>query len=351
MTTLDLQTADSSRAQLEGRRNRRPLLSLVVPMLNEAANVDRLLDETRRAVANLPIDVETVCVDDGSTDATVETLRRAQASDRSIRVVRLSRNYGKELAVTAGLDTARGDIVVVIDADLQHNPALIADLIAKWREGFDIVYAQRRSRPDQGPVRSWLSRLYYKVFNWIVDVRIPPNAGDFRLLDRKVVDALRQFPESNRFMKGLFAFVGFRSTGIEFDVRDRAAGQTSWSFWRLWNFALDGITSFSTVPLRVWTYVGAAVAAISFVSALWLIASTFAFGRDVPGYATIVVLVLFFGGLQLITLGILGEYLGRVFTEVKRRPLYLVDSDDDKEWRKQQPGPERDGTAARPVER
>ncbi len=305
-------------------------ISVVAPMFNEAANVAAFLDRVVAVLGPAGVDFEIVCVDDGSVDGTVAALRAAAHADPRVRPFRLSRNFGKEVAITAGLDHAKGDAVVVIDSDLQHDPALMLAMLAKWREGFDVVYAQRRARADQAPIRRALSSAFYRMFNHIVDVRIPPGAGDYRLLDRKVVDALCQMRERNRFMKGLFAYVGYRSAAVEYDVQDRAAGVSSWGLWRLWNFALDGITSFSTVPLRIWVYVGMLVAGCSFVAALYLVISTILYGRDVPGYASIVVLVLFLGGIQLLTLGVLGEYIGRIFLEVKARPLYLLDTLDER---------------------
>ena len=226
--------------------------------------------------------------------------------------------------MTAGLDAAHGDAVIPMDADLQDPPELVADFIAKWREGFDVVYGVRRSRESDSRVKRATARVFYRLFNRLTALPIPENTGDFRLMDRRVVSALRQLPERNRFMKGLFSWVGFRQTGIAYDRDARAAGRSKWNYWRLWNFALDGITGFSTVPLRLWSYAGAIVALIAFLYAAFLIARTIVLGVDVPGYASLMVVILFLGGVQLISLGVIGEYLGRLYHEAKQRPTYLV---------------------------
>ncbi|MFS8831547.1 glycosyltransferase family 2 protein, partial [Synechococcus sp. R8-2] len=242
-----------------------------------------------------------------------------------IKVVNLSRCFGKEIALTAGLDHASGRAVVPIDADLQDPPELIPEMLQQWRQGYQVVYAVRRSRRGE----SWLKRFTANGFYWLIDqlsqVRIPRNTGDFRLLDRQVVEAVKQLRERTRFMKGIFAWVGYRQTAIFYDRAPRFRGKTQWNYWRLWNLAIEGITSFSSWPLRVWSYIGLAISVPAFLYGLFLIIRTLLFGSDVPGYASLAVMILFLGGIQLISLGVIGEYLGRVFEEVKGRPLYLVD--------------------------
>lgn len=299
-------------------------LSVIVPLYNEAPNIDKLFERLLWALNPFNITYEIVCIDDGSRDNTLERLIEYHFRHPVIKVVALSRNFGKEIALTAGIDHAQGQAIVPIDADLQDPPELIEQLMAKWREGYDVVYARRRARQGE----TWMKRLtataFYRVIGKISPVPIPQDTGDFRLLDRRVVEALKQMPERTRFMKGLFAWVGFKQTYIFYNRPPRYKGQTKWNYWKLWNFALDGITSFSLVPLKVWSYLGLALSLLAFVYATFLIARTLIFGIDVPGYASLMVSVLFIGGVQLISLGIIGEYLGRVYEEVKQRPLYLI---------------------------
>lgn len=299
-------------------------LSVVVPIYNEEPNIDYLFERLIPVLDRLNLKYEVVCVDDGSKDNTLNYLVEHHHRNPSIKVINLSRNFGKEIALTAGIDHATGAAVVPIDADLQDPPELIEELVAKWREGYDVVYATRRLRRGE----SWLKRLsantFYQTITRMSPVEIPRNTGDFRLLDRRVVDALKQLPERNRFMKGLFAWVGFKQTSILYDRPQRYKGVTKWNYRRLWNLAIDGITSFSFLPLKVWSYLGLALSLLAFIYASFLIIRTLILGIDVPGYASLMVAVLFLGGVQLLSLGIIGEYLGRVYEEVKRRPLYLV---------------------------
>jgi glycosyltransferase involved in cell wall biosynthesis len=301
-----------------------PELSIVVPMHNEALNLDYLFQRLAEVLDRLQSSYEIICVDDGSQDNTWARLVEYHQRNPAIKVVSLSRNFGKEIALTAGIDYARGAAVIPIDADLQDPPELIETMLAKWREGYDVVYATRRSRLGE----SWLKRLtatvFYRVIGRMSDVSIPPDTGDFRLLDRRVVEVLKQMPERTRFMKGLFSWVGFRQTSILYDRDQRYQGRSSWNYWRLWNLAVDGITSFSLLPLKVWSYIGLVLSLLAFLYATFLIVRTLILGVDVPGYASIMVAVLFLGGVQLVTLGIIGEYLGRVYEEVKGRPLYLI---------------------------
>jgi len=241
-----------------------------------------------------------------------------------MRIVNFARNFGKEAAMTAGIEQAKGDAVVVIDADLQDPPSLIADFIVKWREGFDVVYGVRASRQADSLFKRATAGAFYRLFNAIASVPIPHDAGDFRLMDRRVVNALLSLPERNRFMKGLFAWVGFKQTGVEFVREARVAGETHWNFIRLWNFAVDGLTSFSIVPLRMASWFGATISVLGFAYAFYLVIRTMLYGIDVPGYASIVVIMLFLGGVQLLCIGLIGEYLGRLYIEAKDRPLYIV---------------------------
>ncbi|HEY8249550.1 MAG TPA: glycosyltransferase family 2 protein [Burkholderiales bacterium] len=301
------------------------LVSLVVPFHNEAGGVEAFHREVSTALNALPAyRFEIVCVDDGSSDATLQGLLQLVERDRRVRVLELSRNFGKEAALTAGLDAARGDAVVAMDADLQDPPQLIGRLIEEWSRGADVVLARRTDRSADSFLKRTSAGLFYRIHNRLSSVQIPDNVGDFRLIDRAAVEALKALPERQRFMKGLFAWIGFRTATVDYARRPRASGATKFSGWRLWNFALEGITSFSTAPLRVWTYVGALGALLTFLYALFIIARVLILGVDVPGYASLLVAVLFFGSLQLLSVGLLGEYIGRVYLETKQRPVYVV---------------------------
>ncbi len=301
-----------------------PELSVVIPMHNEQNGLAVLFDRLKPVLEDITSDYEIVCVDDGSTDATLAGLIVERQRDERVKIIVLSRNFGKDVALTAGLDHASGRAVVPMDADLQDPPEVIADLHARWQEGYEVVYAQRSARDADSFAKRLTAGLFYRFHNAIADVHIPQNTGDFRLMDRKVVDVLRQMPERNRFMKGMFAWVGFRQTGVEYSRPARAAGETKWNYWKLWNFAIDGIVSGSSVPLRIWTYAGSTIALLAFLYAGFLVVRTAVYGVDVPGYASIMVAVLLLGGINIFALGILGEYLGRIFAEVQNRPLYLI---------------------------
>jgi len=313
---------------------RKDLISLVVPFYNESEVIESFFREVPRVLQSIDgSDYEIVCVNDGSKDDTLDKLVAYAMSDSHVRVVDLSRNFGKEAAMTAGIDIAKGDAVIPFDADLQDPPELIPDLVAKWREGFDVVLARRSERRTDTALKRKSASLFYRFHNAISDIKIPENAGDFRLMSRQTVEALKQLPENRRFMKGLFAWVGFNTASVEYARRPRAGGTTKFSGWKLWNFALEGITSFSTLPLRIWTYIGTMTAAASLIYAAYLILRTIVHGRDLPGYASIITAVLFLGGIQLIGIGVIGEYVGRMYVEVKRRPIYIVrktygDADD-----------------------
>ncbi|MEZ5894239.1 MAG: glycosyltransferase family 2 protein [Parvularculaceae bacterium] len=306
-------------------RPERPLISIVAPCYNEAEAIAPFIAALDMALALCDADVEIIFVDDGSTDGTRIRLAALAAVKRNVRVVVFSRNFGKEAALSAGLDHAKGDAVVVMDVDLQDPPELIADFIAKWRDGYDVVYGMRADRTSDTIAKRLTADGFYRLFNRISKVKLPENTGDYRLMDRRVVEAIRALPERSRFMKGLFAWAGYPAIGVPYARPARAAGETKFNFWKLWNFALDGIVSFSTAPLRVWSYVGAVVAFFSFIYASFIILRTLFTGSDVPGYASLIVLILFFGSVQMISVGVLGEYIARLFVEVKRRPLYLVE--------------------------
>jgi glycosyltransferase involved in cell wall biosynthesis len=301
-----------------------PELSLVVPLFNEEQGLGAFFARLLPVVERVTADYEIVCVDDGSEDRTGELLTALHRANPRVKLLRLSRNFGKERALTAGLDHAQGRAVIPIDADLQDPPELIPELVARWREGFDVVLAVRADRQCDALAKRLTARLFYRVMGRMADVPIPADAGDFRLLDRRVVDALKLLPERTRFMKGLFAWLGFRQARVAYRRAPRVAGASRWPYWRLWNLALEGLFSFSTLPLRVWTYAGLLVTLGALLFAAAIVGRTLIAGVDVPGYASLVVLVSLFGGINMIGLGIMGEYLGRVFTEVKGRPNYLV---------------------------
>jgi glycosyltransferase involved in cell wall biosynthesis len=283
------------------------------------------LFERLESVLNpLNITYEIICINDGSKDNTVKCLLEYHHQYPFIKVVNLSRNFGKEAALTAGLDFAKGMAIIPIDADLQDPPELISQLIEKWREGYDVVYGVRRSRHGESWLKRFTANIFYRIIGKISSVPIPPDTGDYRLLDCQVVEVLKKMPERNRFMKGLFAWVGFKQIAVYFDREPRNKGKTSFNYWKLWNFALDGVTSFSSIPLKVWGYFGLLISSISLFYGLFLVLKTIIFGIDVPGYASTIVIILFLGGIQLITLGVIGEYIARIYEEVKARPIYLV---------------------------
>lgn len=310
--------------QHDRARSTRLELSLVVPAYNEQEVLPEFHRRATAALQSLGLTYEIVYVNDGSGDATMQVLRGIQVQDCCAVVVSLSRNFGKEIALTAGLDHARGDAVVVIDADLQDPPELIGRLVDRWRDGHDVVYARRVRRDGE----TWLKRLtahaFYRVIGGMSRVRIPEDTGDFRLLSRRAVEAVRSLREQHRFMKGLFAWVGYSQVAVDYERDPRAAGQTKWNYWKLWNFALEGITSFTIAPLKLATYVGLIIALTAFAFAGMIIFKTLMYGDPVRGFPTLMVTVLFMGGVQLLFIGVIGEYLGRIFNEAKGRPLYFV---------------------------
>ncbi len=302
-----------------------PLISIIIPFFNESESVDffcRKILATTGTVCDAVF--EFICIDDGSTDDTLQKLAALPAMDSRFRVIELSRNFGKESALTAGIEASRGDAVIPIDADLQDPPELIPAMIEKWREGADVVLAHRCSRNQDSYAKRRSSELFYRLHNRLSPIRIPENVGDFRLMDRAVVQALGRIVETQRFMKGLFAWLGFRTVTIHYTRPERVAGKTKFSGWKLWNLALEAITSFSTIPLRIWTYIGGIGAILTLFYTIFIVLRTLIHGIDVPGYASLLVAILFLGSLQLISIGLLGEYIGRMYMETKRRPIYIV---------------------------
>lgn len=301
-------------------------MSVIVPVFNEAAGLLVLHRRLTAVLEGLGEPFEVVYVDDGSQDQSHQLLKQLRATDSRISVVRFSRNFGKEIALTAGLRFATGEAVILIDADLQHPPEVIPQMLKAWRaEGVDMVNMRRRSRDDESWTKRTAARAFYRLINHLSDVPIPADVGDFRLLSRRAVDALNRMDERNRFMKGLFAWVGFRQVTLDYDVEDRFAGQSKWRLRQLWNFAIEGLVAFSIKPLKLASYVGMLTALLSFAYGCYFFLKALFMGDPVQGFPTLIVTVLFLGGLQLMAIGIVGEYLGRLCVENKRRPLYLVE--------------------------
>ena len=301
-----------------------PLLSVVIPFFNEGEGVGALFERLIPVLERLDIAWEVVCVNDGSRDDTLARLLAARESDQRVRVVELSRNFGKELALSAGLAYVQGDAVVPMDADLQHPPELIAEFLEKWREGYDVVIAVRDHRTGQSFGHQVSAKVFYWLFDHMSEVKLPREAGDFRLMDRRVVDIINRMPERTRFMKGIFAWIGFRQTSIPYHQGERVAGDSRWGFLKLLRLSLDGLTAFSTFPLRVGGVLGLAVSLLAFFYGMYRVVRTLIWGADIPGYESLIVTILFLGGIQLLALGVIGDYLGRVFAEVKGRPLFIV---------------------------
>lgn len=301
-----------------------PVLSVIIPCYNEGENVPILFGRLTPVLEGLGVPFEVICINDGSSDDTLERLVEVQKTQPALRVIDLSRNFGKEKALSAGLFHSRGQAVVPMDADLQHPPEAIADMLVQWRQGWEVVFARRDARAGQGLSERLFAKGFYWVFDHLSDVRLPREVGDFRLMDRKVVDTINKMPERSRFMKGIFAWVGYRHTEIVYHQAERAAGVSKFNSLKLLRFAFDGLTSFSNFPLRVWGGIGAVISSLAFFYIVVRIIRTIFWGVDVPGYESILVSVLFLGGMQLLTLGIIGDYLGRVFDEVKGRPLFII---------------------------
>ena len=308
-------------------------LSIIVPCYNESEVVENFFSAmvgNNGILNNLGLNCELVFINDGSKDNTLELLKAqkeiySNKSNLDIKIVNLSRNFGKEAAMSAGFSVASGEAIVPMDADLQDPPELIAKFVELWRQGYDVVLAKRANRQDESALKRFYSSIFYKLNNKISEIEIPQNVGDFRLFTKKVLNAINSLPENQRFMKGIFAWVGFRSITIEYEEQERIAGSSKFNGWKLWNFALQGITGFGTLPLRIWTYIGFIVSFFAFIYASFLILRTLIMGIDLPGYASLVVIILFLGGLQLMGVGILGEYVGRIYMESKRRPPFIID--------------------------
>ena len=306
-------------------RKDNPLITLLVPVFNEEASIGLFIEAVEEKLGGQDFDYEYLFVDDGSSDETLTIITEWSEKNHRVKALSLSRNFGKEAAMTAGIDQAGGDALVPIDVDLQDPPEVIIEFVKHWREGYDVVYGKRSSRGDEGFVKRMSAQGFYKVFNFFSHTHIPEDVGDFRLIDRRVIEVIKRLPEKNRFMKGLFAWAGFKSKAVSYERPERAAGETSWNYWRLWNFALDGVVGFSTSPLRIWSYFGFLVSIFAFIYGSYIIYKAIFLGVDTPGYASMMTVILFLGGVQLASIGILGEYIGRLFIEVKGRPVYIVD--------------------------
>lgn len=301
-------------------------ISIIVSVYNEEDSLDIFFEAIRQVMEKkADCRYEIVCVDDGSTDGTFQLLQKYAQDDFRIKVLKFSRNFGKEYGLMAGLKYCSGRAAIPIDVDLQDPPELILQFIEKWEEGYDMVYGIRNDRASDTWLKRWTAKLFYKTYNLMTRSPIPYNAGDYRLIDRKIIDTILELPERNIFMKGIFGWTGFKSCGIKYVRQKRAAGVSKWNYWKLWNFALDGITASTTLPLRIWTYLGSMLSFLGLLYALYIIIRTIMYGADVPGYASLLVFILLVGGVQMIILGILGEYIGRIFIEVKHRPLYIVE--------------------------
>ena len=300
------------------------MLSIIIPAYNEEEVLGEFYRRLIGVLSKIDLPYELVFVNDGSRDSTLQLLEGLSQQNESVVIIDLSRNFGKEIAVSAGIDFCRGDAVVIIDADLQDPPELIPELVKQWQLGYDNVYARRISRDGESMLKKATSYLFYRFIRGMTHIDIPADTGDFRLLSRRAVDALKQLPERNRFMKGLYAWIGYSAIAVDYRRDPRYAGKTKWNYWKLWNFALEGITSFTEVPLKLASYVGGFMAFAAFCYGVYIIIKTVVLGNDVPGYPSLIVTILFLGGIQLIFIGVLGEYLGRAFAEIKQRPLYFV---------------------------
>jgi len=304
--------------------NMAKMLSIVVPCKNEFDVLDEFYKRTIKVIQNITSNYEIIFVNDGSTDNTLEKMLELHSKDKNIKIIDLSRNFGKELALTAGIDLTTGDVVVPIDADLQDPPELIKDMWNKWLEGYEVVYATRKSRQGETFLKKFTAKLFYILMTKIVSIKIPKNTGDFRLMDRKVVDSLIQLRERNRFMKGLFSWVGYKQYSLEYVREPRFAGKTKFKFFKLLDFAVDGITSFTYSPLRIASFLGFLAFIFAMLYAGFIIIHRLTTQNDISGYASTIVFILFFGGVQLLSVGLIGEYIGRIYEEVKQRPLYLI---------------------------
>ena len=305
-------------------KSNQPLISIVVPAYNEEEVLTEFHETVDKTLSKLAVDLEIVYVNDGSTDATLDIINALRANDKRITLIDLSRNFGKEIALSAGLHKAAGDAVVVIDADLQDPPELIPELIKEWQNGYDVVYAKRTVRDGESILKKSTAHFFHRLIQRVGKFSIPADTGDFRILSRRAVNALNTFKEHHRFMKGLFAWIGFKQKAVHYKRDPRRSGKSKWNYWRLWNFALDGITSFTIAPLKISTYVGTVTALSAFGYGIYMVIETLLHGNEVPGYPSLIVIILMLGGIQLVAIGILGEYLGRIFNETKQRPLYFI---------------------------
>ena len=312
-------------ASITPRHQKKPkLLTIVVPALNESEVIEEFYDRLSIAMNAIQQNYEIVFINDGSQDDTLSIMRRLQDKHGIITIVDLSRNFGKEIATTAGIDTAKGDATVIIDADLQDPPELIEKLIEKWSEGYDVVYAQRKNREGETLIKKKSAEQFYRLMQKLGPVKLPINTGDFRMMSKEATEAVKQLREHNRFMKGIFAWVGFPSVGVSYNRDPRFAGETKWNYTKLWNLSIDGITAFTTAPLRLATYLGLFIAGASFLYAIFIIFKVLIIGEAVQGFPTLAIFILLLGGIQLIFLGVIGEYLGRIFSVSKNRPLYFT---------------------------
>lgn len=312
---------------MQTNKTPQPVISLVCPCYNEEEVIALFMQEVEPILDEIGKSYEIIFVNDGSRDGTMDALLYAKQQSPHIRIINLSRNFGKEAALTAGLDYARGEAIIPIDVDLQDPPSLLKNFILEWEKGYDVVLAKRIDRSSDNLAKILSAKYFYKIHKKLSHVDIPENVGDYRLITKKVLTALKQLPENQRFMKGIFAWVGFKTAIVEYKRDKRQAGSTNFNAWKLWNLALEGITSFSTVPLRVWLYLGTLISTLAFFYGSFIVIKTVLFGIDSPGYASIMTVILFLGGVQLIGIGVLGEYIGRIYMESKRRPTYIVEDE------------------------
>lgn len=305
-------------------QNKLVFISCIVPVYNEEVVIEVFVERLYSTLKELTERFEIVLVDDGSQDKTIEKILKLVKTPE-IKMLKLSRNFGKEIALTAGLEHCKGDVAILLDADFQHPLEMLPVFLQHWAKGYDMVYGMRQDRAAESFLKKNFTSLFYWLMKKITHIDIPNNAGDFRLLDKKIIQALKTFPERTRFMKGLYAWVGFKKIGVSYAVKQRAGGKSAWGFAKLTELAITGITSFSDMPLRVWGFIGFVVSLIALVYAIYIVAVTLIYGADLPGFPTLVVAIMFLGGIQLLSIGILGEYIARIFTEVKKRPKYLLE--------------------------
>jgi polyisoprenyl-phosphate glycosyltransferase len=308
----------------DNRKDKNTLISIIVPVYNEEKVIPIFHVRIENVLETIPEKSEIIYVNDGSTDNSLKIIKSFKTKNKYVAIVDLSRNFGKEIALTAGIDHAKGDTVIVIDADLQDPPELIPELLKYRKEGYDVVYAKRVSRLGEGVIKRGTAHVFYRVMNTLSKVKVPEDTGDFRAMSRRAVDSLKELREHHRFMKGLFSWIGYQQKGIPFKRDARYAGKTKWNYWKLWNFALEGITSFTTAPLLTASYLGIITSLTAFIYAVYIVYKTLVYGDPVRGYPSLMVVILFLGGIQLLSIGVIGEYIGRIFNETKRRPLYIL---------------------------